>query len=139
MSKRIYRFTLSIAVILGLSACSADGFVKAMRWVTYTTPVDETELNTLLSSGTRLPLSWANGEIGTINFYSSGSATADIGGKSVNGNWQIQGGKLCTNWDPDNENVGQCYTVYHARGGVLKMFDEYGAFYAKATVRDLNS
>ena len=139
MPNRLLRLALIAITINGLAACSADRFVNGLRWITYSQPVTEADLKGMVSSGTRMSMSWANGESGTITYNSDGSAIADVQGKSVQGKWQIQNGRLCTNWDPSDENVGQCYRVYRARGNALKMFDERGSFHARATIPSVSS
>ena len=124
-----------IAIVINcLAACSASGFVNGARWITYSQPVTETDLKGMLSSGTRMSLSWANGETGIVTYNSDGSAIADMQGKSIKGTWQIQDSRLCTNWNSSDENVGPCYSVYRARGDTFRMFDERGTFHARATI-----
>lgn len=132
MPKSLLRVAIIAIAIINLGACSASGFVNGLRWITYSQPLSEGDLKGMLSSGTRLSMNWANGESGAITYNADGSATAQAGGKSVKGNWQINDGKLCMNWNSQDETAVQCYTVYHSRGNSLKMFDDQGSFYAKS-------
>ena len=133
MSKRLLGVVLIASTIISLGACSTSGFVNGLRWITYSQPLTEGDLQGMLSSGTRMSLNWANDESGFITYNSDGTATAEVGGKSVRGNWQTKDGKLCMNWNSSDETAGQCFTVYRARGNSLKMFDERGSFHARAS------
>lgn len=126
-----YRVTylLSILVFLGLlTGCSSVS--KGMRWMSYGSPINESELNDMISSGTRMTLEWANGQTGTITYYANGMATVESEGNSTAGTWKIQEGKLCMHWSRDEVSSVQCYSVYHHKGKMLKLFDEQGNHYA---------
>jgi hypothetical protein len=134
-----YRFVpvLPILVlIVSLAACSTVS--KSMHWMSYGPPMNESELNSMISSGTRMKLNWANGGTGIITYYSDGKAIVEKAGNSTTGNWEIKDDELCMNWSPGDESGGQCYSVYHDEGKVLKLFDEQGTHYAD-TIPGLSS
>lgn len=135
-----YRFnhTLSIlALFVFLTACSSVS--KGVRWMSYGSPMNESELSRMISSGTRLGLNWANGQSGTITYYSNGKTAVETSGTRTTGIWEIKDGKLCMDWSPDGESGGQCYSVYRDGERALKLFDEKGTHYADTTVPGLSS
>lgn len=139
MPNNLFKLTFIATAIVILGACSASSFVNGLRWITYSQPLNEADLNEMLSSGTKISMDWANGESGAITYNSDGSATADVEGKSVQGNWRIQDSRLCMNWNSSDRSARQCYSVYSARGKTLKMFDERGSFYAKVNRAGVSS
>ena len=135
-----YRVTyiLSILVLLiSLTGCSSVS--KGMRWMSYGSPINESDLNGMIASGTRMTLEWASGETGSITYYANGMATLESGGNSTTGTWKIQEGKLCMDWSPDESSSAQCYSVYRDEGKVLKLFDEHGNHYADTSAPGMSS
>lgn len=136
----IYRsvHTLSIlALVVLLTACGSIS--KGVHWMSYGPSMSESELSGMISSGTRMTLNWANGETGTITYYSNGTATVETAGNSTDGTWAIENDQLCMDWSPDGRSGGQCYSVYRDDGEVLKLFDNQGNHYADTTAPGLSS
>ena len=107
--------------------------------MSYGSPMNDSELNDMVSSGTRMTLNWANGEAGAITYFSNGMATMEAAGNSTTGKWNIQGGQLCLNWRPDSSGDVQCYSVYRDDGKTLKLFDEQGNHYADTSTPGVSS
>jgi hypothetical protein len=100
-----YGFSMIVTMTRGEGMVFGAGTAS---WITYSQPLSEVELKEMFSSDTRISMDWANGESGAITYNSDRSATADVGEKNISGNWQIQNGRLCMNWNISDESTGHC-------------------------------
>lgn len=137
MTYRSIRFLSILSLIVFLTACASIS--KGVHWMSYGPSMNESELSSMVSSGTRMSVNWANGETGTITYYANGKATVESAGNSTAGTWAIIDDQLCLDWSPDGKSGGQCYSVYRDEGKVLKLFDDQGNHYADTTAPGLSS
>ena len=137
MVNRIIQLTCLLVVLISLIGCGSIS--KGMRWMSYGSPVDDSELNRMVSSGTKMRLNWANGKTGTITYLANGKATMDAEGNSTPGTWNIKDNQLCLNWSPKNNGEDKCYSLYRENENTLKLFDEQGNHYADTSVPGTSS
>ena len=108
-----------------------------MRYVTFSKNLSEKSLNEVYGSGAKFDYEWESGELGSITFDKSGTATILYGDNQDTGSWNIEGEMLCNKWQKLGAGEELCYTVYRklVKPEKYRLFNEDGSAHASAYLK----